>query len=75
MRKCSLPTALLLLLAIAPAHAQSSLIVADGFAGPPGAITNQSRGYGWQAGKNWTSSSASSPDQVTSGGLLFSQNG
>ncbi len=74
MRKHILP-GLLLLLAFAPAHAQSSLIVADGFAGPPGAITNQGGGYGWQAGKNWTSSSASNPDQVTSGGLTFAVNG
>ncbi len=66
---------LFLALAIAPAHAQSTLIVADGFAGPPGAITGQSSGYGWQAGKAWTSSSASNPDQVTSGGLAFSSNG
>lgn len=63
------------MLAGASAHAQSSLIVADGFSGPPGAITGQSSGYGWQAGKSWTSSSASSPDQVTSGSLAFSSNG
>jgi len=73
MYKRLLPT--LLLLAVAPAHAQSTLIVADGFSGPPGAITGQSSGYGWQAGKNWTSSSASNPDQVTSSGLTFSSNG
>lgn len=63
------------MLAGALAHAQSSLIVADGFSGPPGAITGQSSGYGWQAGKSWTSSSASNPNQVTSGGLAFSQGG
>ncbi len=66
---------LFLTLAIAPAHAQSTLIVADGFAGPNGAITGQSSGYGWQAGKNWTSSSTSNPDQVTRSGLSFSQGG
>ncbi len=68
-------SALLLLLAAHAAHAQSTLIVGDGFSGPPGAITGQSGGYGWQAGKNWTSSNASTPDQVTSGGLSFSQGG
>lgn len=72
--KYCLPTLALMLLGAA-AHAQSSLIVADGFAGPPGAITGQSSGYGWQAGKAWTSSSAANPDQVTSGGLTFSSNG
>lgn len=64
-----------LLFAVPLAHAQTSLIVSDGFSGSPGSITGQYGGYGWQYAVNWTSSSTTNPNQVKAGSLSFSKNG
>jgi hypothetical protein len=55
------------------AGAQAQLIVSDGFNDAPGAITGDGGGVGWA--NNWTSGSTTNPDQVTSGGLTYSQDG
>lgn len=56
------------------ARAQTSLIVRDSFEYATGSIAGDDGGYGWE-GQAWTTSSSSTPDNVTAGSLTFSENG